>query len=80
MCGLHCVNALLQAPIFDEVEMAEIARALDEEERALLDPESVAALEAAGNMGKGVGADGISTTNVANSGNYSIQVLAKALL
>ena len=30
-------------------------------------------------MGGGVGADGFSSHNVANSGNYSIQVLAKAL-
>lgn len=22
MCGLHCINALLQSPIFDEVSMA----------------------------------------------------------
>lgn len=74
MCGLHCINALLQGPIFDEVSMSEIARALDEEERALLGD-----LASGGNMGGGVGADGSGSHNVANSGNYSIQVLAKAL-
>ena len=26
MCGLHCINALLQGPIFDEVSMSDIAR------------------------------------------------------
>jgi len=25
MCGLHCINALLQGPIFDEVSMSQIA-------------------------------------------------------
>jgi hypothetical protein len=53
MCGLHCINALLQAPIFDEVSMSEIARQLDEEERALFGGEDVTG----GNMGGGIGAD-----------------------
>jgi len=53
MCGLHCINALLQAPIFDEVSMSEIARQLDEEERALFGGEAVTG----GNMGGGIGAD-----------------------
>jgi ataxin-3 len=26
MCGLHCVNALLQGPVFNEVTMAQIAQ------------------------------------------------------
>jgi len=30
MCGLHCVNAILQGPIFDEVTMAQIAQNLDQ--------------------------------------------------
>ena len=76
MCGLHCINALLQAPIFDEVSMAQIAQQLDLEEKQLLDGDQ---LTSGGNMGGGVGADGFSSHNVANSGNYSIQVLAKAL-
>jgi hypothetical protein len=32
-----------------------------------------------GNMGGGIGADGTSSHNVANSGNYSLQVLEMAL-
>lgn len=54
MCGLHCINALLQAPIFDEVSMSEIARQLDEEERALFGED---ADMTGGNMGGGIGAD-----------------------
>lgn len=30
MCGLHMVNALLQAPVFNEVTMAQIAQQLDQ--------------------------------------------------
>ena len=25
LCGLHCINAMLQGPIFDEVSMSQIA-------------------------------------------------------
>lgn len=53
MCGMHCINAMLQGPIFDEVSLAEIAHKLDEEERALLDDPSAAM----SNFGGGVGAD-----------------------
>lgn len=69
MCGLHCINALLQGPIFDEVSLSQIAQMLDLEERALIGD----ALASGGNMGGGIGAsaDG-SSYNVANSGNYSI--------
>ena len=70
MCGLHCINALLQSPIFDEVSMAQIAQQLDAEERELLDEDSL--MVSGGNSGGGVGADGYSSQNVANSGNYSI--------
>jgi len=36
MCGVHCVNALLQGPYFDAIAMSEIALQLDQEEQALL--------------------------------------------
>jgi ataxin-3 len=29
MCGVHCINALLQGPYFDEVSMSNIALSLD---------------------------------------------------
>lgn len=75
MCGLHCVNALLQGPVFNEVTMAQIAQQLDVQERELLGGK----LASGGNMGGGVGADGVSSHNVANSGNYSLQVLEMSL-
>ena len=75
MCGLHCVNALLQGPVFNEVTMAQIAMQLDQEEMALMGGNTAFG----GNMGGGIGADGTSSHNVANSGNYSLQVLEMAL-
>ena len=29
MCGVHCINALLQGPYFDAISMSEIALKLD---------------------------------------------------
>ena len=52
MCGLHCVNAILQGPIFDEVTMAQIAQHLDKQERELLGGQL-----SESNMGGGVGAN-----------------------
>ena len=36
MCGVHCINALLQGPYFDEVSMANIALQLDQKERDIM--------------------------------------------
>ncbi len=36
MCGVHCINALLQGPYFDEVQMSQIALELDEKERQIM--------------------------------------------
>ena len=36
MCGVHCINALLQGPYFDEVTMSNIALSLDQKERDLM--------------------------------------------
>lgn len=33
LCAQHCLNALLQGPYFSAVDLAEIARQLDESER-----------------------------------------------
>ena len=40
LCGLHCINALLQGPSFDEVSLSQIAIQLDAEERKLLGAEN----------------------------------------
>ena len=36
MCGVHCINALLQGPYFDEVTMSQIALQLDQQEKQLM--------------------------------------------
>ena len=35
LCGLHCINSLLQGPYFDAVSLAEITQKLDELEKQL---------------------------------------------
>jgi len=66
LCGLHCINALLQGPLFDEVTLSQIAQQLDQEERQLL-------------AGENAAFHNEPSSNVAGDGNFSIQVLSKAL-
>ena len=63
LCGLHCVNAMLQGPYFDEVTLAQIGIQLDQEEASLL----------------GAGEKGYKTGNVAMDGMFNVQVLSRAL-
>ena len=41
LCGLHCLNSLLQAPIFNEIDLAEIGQSLDQAERNLLENQEI---------------------------------------
>lgn len=36
LCGVHCLNNLLQGPFFDAVDLSEIALRLDEIESSLI--------------------------------------------
>jgi len=36
LCGIHCLNTLMQGPYFDVITLSEIAQSLDELERNLL--------------------------------------------
>ncbi|CAD8078020.1 unnamed protein product [Paramecium sonneborni] len=63
LCGVHCINSLLQGPYFNEVELATIAQELDRQEIELL----------------GQTGHRYKSQNVAEDGNFSIQVLAEAL-
>ena len=67
MWGLHWLNSLVQGPIFNESTLFETARKLDEEEKKLYGDD----------VPKISGLDG--TNNIADDGNYNIQVLSKAL-
>lgn len=75
LCAVHCLNALLQCPMFTAVDLAQLASELDELERQVL-------IEGAD--GRTDGAELLSflaqdSSNVAEDGNYSIQVLQRAL-
>jgi len=72
MCGVHCINALLQGPYFDEVTMSNIALGLDQRERDLMAEAGFSSTDYLKFMQEG-------SSNVADDGNYSIQVLSEAL-
>jgi ataxin-3 len=83
LCGVHAVNALLQGPYFTEVELAEFARQLDAQERALLRHETSGSA-ASSFLSFGVPlapqpVANLSGTNATESGMFSLQVLAQAL-
>ena len=71
LCGQHCLNNLMQGPHFSTGELADIARALDAEERKLM-LEAGMTDEARAFMAQ-------ESSNVDASGNFSIQVLSQAL-
>ncbi|EFJ19780.1 hypothetical protein SELMODRAFT_6003, partial [Selaginella moellendorffii] len=75
LCAVHCLNAVLQGPYFSELELAAIARDLDQSERDVM-------LESGG--GDAHSPDYLrfvseASSNVALDGNFSIQVLQRAL-
>jgi len=72
LCGVHCLNALLQGGYFTEVDLANIAHELDAKERAAMAEQGFDTPEFLKFMAEDSG-------NVDESGNYSIQVLSEAL-
>jgi ataxin-3 len=71
LCGQHCLNNLLQGPYFTEIALAEVAQELDQRERELMLAEGITP-EARRFLQEASG-------NVADDGNFSIQVLSEAL-
>ncbi|KAF8042258.1 hypothetical protein BT93_A0778 [Corymbia citriodora subsp. variegata] len=71
LCAVHCVNTVLQGPFFSEFDLAALASDLDRKERQMMMPEVVV----------GGGGDFLSqeSHNVSLDGDFSIQVLEKAL-
>ena len=67
MCAVHCLNSLFQGPVYDEVQLAGIARELDMKEALLYRPE----------FSEVVGVEG--SLNVSEDGNFSVQVITKAI-
>uniref|UniRef100_A0A2P2JUQ6 ubiquitinyl hydrolase 1 n=1 Tax=Rhizophora mucronata TaxID=61149 RepID=A0A2P2JUQ6_RHIMU len=71
LCALHCVNAVLQGPFFSEVDLAALASDLDCKERqVMLQP---GAADFTGDFLS------VESHNVSLGGDFSIQVLQKAL-
>lgn len=66
LCGLHTLNSLLQGPIFNESSLFSIAQELDRQEKEIME-----------SAGMPIGEEG--TNNIADDGNYNVQVLTKAL-
>lgn len=64
LCGQHCLNNLLQDDFFSAINLGEIAQELDEQERLILG-------EASSSFAQ--------SSNVDESGNFSVQVLRLAL-
>ncbi|XP_022743615.1 ataxin-3 homolog [Durio zibethinus] len=72
LCAVHCVNTVLQGPFFSEFDLAALASDLDTKERQMM-LEGTATASSAG--------DFLSeeSHNVSLGGDFSIQVLQKAL-
>ncbi|KAL2934219.1 Ataxin-3-like protein [Bienertia sinuspersici] len=69
LCAVHCVNTVLQGPFFSEFDLAALASDLDRKERLMM-------MENRFNAGD-FGSD--ESHNVSLGGDFSIQVLQKAL-
>ncbi|XP_013400841.1 ataxin-3 isoform X2 [Lingula anatina] len=72
LCAQHCLNALLQGPYFTAVDLAEIARQLDESERRHMAVAGEDSEDYRRFLEQG-------STNMDDSGFFSIQVINKAL-
>jgi ataxin-3 len=72
LCGVHCLNSLMQGDYFTEIDLMQLARELDEQERRFMMESGTDSKEFLTFMAEDSG-------NVADEGYYSIQVLTKAL-
>ncbi|CAA7389848.1 unnamed protein product [Spirodela intermedia] len=74
LCAVHCVNTVLQGPFFSELDLAALASDLDRGERQMMMMETDASQ--VGGVGGFLSED---SYNVSVDGDFSIQVLQKAL-
>jgi len=72
LCGVHCLNSLLQGPYFTEIDLAQIAHEFDKKEKEVMAEMGTETTDFLKFMAEDSG-------NVADDGNYSIQVLSTAL-
>jgi len=71
LCGVHCLNTLLQRPAFTEFDLAKIAKDLDDHEREIMASE--------GDTKEYLKFLAEDSVNVGDDGNFSLQVLQAAL-
>ncbi|KAE8692426.1 putative ataxin-3-like protein [Hibiscus syriacus] len=71
LCAVHCVNTVLQGPFFSEFDLAALASDLDVKERQMMF-QGTAAASSGGFLSE-------ESHNVSLGGDFSIQVLQKAL-
>ncbi|XP_022767660.1 ataxin-3 homolog [Durio zibethinus] len=72
LCAVHCVNTVLQGPFFSELDFAALASDLDTKERQMMLEGTAAAASAGDFLSE-------ESHNVSLGGDFSIQVLQKAL-
>ncbi|KAL6078966.1 ubiquitinyl hydrolase 1 [Balamuthia mandrillaris] len=72
LCAVHALNTLLQGNIFTEIDLMQIANEFDRNERALMMEMGTESTDFLKYMAEDSG-------NVADDGNYSVQVIQKAL-
>lgn len=72
LCAVHCVNTVLQGPFFSEFDLASIAADLDHKEKQMMMEGGMESVDYLQYMAEG-------SSNVSMDGNFSIQVLEKAL-
>ncbi|KAG0623684.1 hypothetical protein M758_3G193500 [Ceratodon purpureus] len=72
LCAVHCVNAVLQGPYFSEVDLATMAQELDQQEQQVMLESGAGSTHYLNYMAEG-------SSNVDADGNFSIQVLNRAL-
>mmetsp|Transcript_8901 Transcript_8901/g.12343 ORF Transcript_8901/g.12343 Transcript_8901/m.12343 type:complete len:282 (-) Transcript_8901:258-1103(-) len=71
-CGVHAVNNLIQGPLYSEWDFSQVALALTEEERKLMAAQGTDSKDYLVFMAK-------DSTHVDESGNFSIEVIKKAI-
>ncbi|KAL4188461.1 hypothetical protein AMTRI_Chr08g160300 [Amborella trichopoda] len=72
LCAVHCVNTVLQGPFFSELDLAALASDLDHRERQMMLEGGISTVDF-------MPFDGQESHNVSMDGDFSIQVLEKAL-
>ena len=78
LCGVHCLNSLLQGPVFTQADLNKYAAELDKEESALLATDPMAA-KAPRSMTIASLSNRPKSHNVDDTGYFSLGVLEKAL-